>query len=108
MIKIYGISNCDKIKKIKSWMKNEEIEFSFQDYKKNPPHKELLKNWFQQLGEYPINKRGTTYRKLKNEIEKSDDEELLNIIISNPSLLKRPITEKNLKILSIGEINPQF
>jgi arsenate reductase len=95
MLKIYGIKNCDTIKKTLKWFDTNSVPYQFIDYKKEAPTQDfahsLLKehNW-----ETIINKRGTTWRKLSDETKNSiDAESAIPLMLENPSIIKRPIVE---------------
>lgn len=97
MIKIYGIPNCDTIKKAKKWLNDNAIDFEFHDYKKQGVPEKELKKWVNALGwEALLNKRGTTWRKLdektKENIEQSS---AIKIMLDNPSIIKRPLLDLN-------------
>ena len=103
MITIYGIPNCDTIKKARNWLKDNGIDYEFHDYKKlGVPEKEL-KAWVKQLGwETLLNKRGTTWRKLDEKTKDSVDEKsAINIMLDNPSIIKRPVLSQG-KTLLVG------
>tara|TARA_B100000886_G_C20376142_1_gene471848 strand:- start:324 stop:674 length:351 start_codon:yes stop_codon:yes gene_type:complete len=102
MLIVYGIKNCDKVKKLINELNNEEITFDFYDYKKKLPLVEHIKRWESFLGELPVNKRGTTYRKLKLSFESLDNCSKLDFIAQNASMIKRPIVELEEKVLVIG------
>lgn len=80
------------MKKAMSWLTENKIEFSFHDYKKMGVDHELTKKWLAEFGwEQVINKRGTTWRALTEEVKNSMDNELaLTCILDNPSIIKRP------------------
>ena len=103
MIKLYGIPNCDTMKKARRWLADNGIEYEFHDYKKlGVPEKEL-KNWVRQAGwETVLNKRGTTWRKLDERIKNNIDEaSAIGIMLENPGIIKRPVLESG-KLLLIG------
>ncbi|ATH06983.1 arsenate reductase [Halobacteriovorax marinus] len=102
MIKMYGIPNCDTVKKAKKFLEEGGVEFSFVDFKKTAPTEKDIKNWKKSFGEWPINKRGTTYRKLKDEFESASDAEVVKLICDNSSVIKRPILEQDGKTLCLG------
>ena len=90
---MYGIPNCDTIKKAKKWLQNREIEFQFHDYRKEGVDRELLKVAFKQLGwENVLNKRGATYRQL-SEQQKNDlnESSALPLLLEHVAMIKRPI-----------------
>ena len=71
-IVLYGIKNCDTIKKAKKWLTDEGVEFTFHDYRQNGLDAALLNKFEQQLGwEAMINKRGTTWRQLDEAVKAS-------------------------------------
>lgn len=102
MLKIYGIPNCNTVKKALNFLQDQKLTYEFINFKKTPPSKEQLKRWKDFLGDWPINKRGTTYRKHKENFEKADEEQKWKLIIESNSMIKRPILEKNHHVLSIG------
>lgn len=101
MIKIYGIPNCDTIKKAKKWLTDNNIEFEFHDYKKKGITKSKLKDWCKEVDwETLLNRRGTTWRKLddatKDGINKTS---AIDIMAENTSIIKRPVIETGKDIL---------
>lgn len=91
---IYGIRNCDTIKKCLQWLDEQQIPYRFHDYRKDGLNHELLSNFVEQLGlEALLNKRGTTYRALsaeqKQALERADT--ALPLLLSQPAMLKRPL-----------------
>lgn len=103
MIKIYGIPNCDTMKKARKWLDNNNLEYDFHDYKKLGVPEKNLKQWVKKAGwETVLNKRGTTWRKLPDDIKNSIDQSLsIKVMLENPSAIKRPILECD-NILLIG------
>lgn len=95
MIKIYGIKNCDTIKKTLKWFDANDLEYEFVDYKKQPPSEQLAKAFISSFGwETAINKRGTTWRKLDEEVKNAvTDESAISLMLQHPSMIKRPIIE---------------
>ena len=97
MIKLYGIPNCDTVKKARSWMVENDIEFEFVDFKKNAPTAELIDGWLEQADlEILLNKRGTTWRKLDKNAQESaaTKEGAIALMVKNPSIIKRPVLVK--------------
>ena len=75
-ITMYGIKNCDTIKKAQKWLQANEIEFQFHDYRKDGIDLTMLETFATQLGwENLLNKRGTTYRNLSDEQKANIDEQ---------------------------------
>jgi len=97
MIKIFGIKNCDTMEKAFKWLDENNIEYSFHDYKKEQPDQTILKNAITQHGwDSVINRRGTTWRKLPDDIKESMDESsAIAIALDNPSIIKRPLLLHN-------------
>jgi len=103
MIRIYGIPNCDTMKKAHKRLDNNNLEYEFHDYKKLGVPEKNLTRWVKTAGwEVVLNKRGTTWRKLDDEIKNNIDEaSSIQVMLDNPSAIKRPILE-NGKILLVG------
>ena len=94
---LYGIPNCDTIKKAKKWLTENEITFSFHDYRKDGIDNDFLVRAEAELGwEAMVNKRGTTYRQL-DEQEKAflDKDKALALLELHPAMVKRPILLHN-------------
>ncbi|MFN3800626.1 Spx/MgsR family RNA polymerase-binding regulatory protein [Belliella pelovolcani] len=95
-LKIYGIKNCNTMKKTFEFLESEGIEYEFIDYKKQAPDAALLVKFADKVGfETLINKRGTTYRKLDDaDNEKLESEKsALVMLAEKSSMIKRPIIE---------------
>lgn len=103
MLIIYGIPNCDTIKKARTWLIENKIEHRFYDYNKEGIGLVKLEDWDSQKGiENIINKAGATYKKLSDEEKSSNLVELKTLIIQKPSLIKRPILELDGNIIGLG------
>jgi len=100
---MYGIKNCDTIKKAKKWLEANGVEFTFHDYRQDGLSNPLLDTLENSLGwEAMINKRGTTWRKLDEDIKSSiDKESAMTLMLDNPAIIKRPILDTG-KTLEIG------
>lgn len=101
MITVYGIPNCDSIKKARKWLKDNAIVYEFHDYKKMGVPEKELKIWVKQVGwEVLLNKRGTTWRKLDDRTRESvNQSSAIQIMLDNPSIIKRPVLVKAKKVL---------
>lgn len=90
---IYGINNCTTVKKAKAWLDDKGVDYTFFDFKKTPPTKNLIEQWFKEFGwESVVNKRGTTYRNLDANIKESlNQHSAIDVLLSAPSMIKRPI-----------------
>ena len=94
--KIYGIKNCNTMKKTFQLFEEEGVEYEFIDYKKQKPDVSLLQRFINQLGLVKVlNKKGMTYRKLGEEEKKATDqlETAIPVLIEKTSMIKRPIIE---------------
>lgn len=96
MVKIYGIKNCDTMKKAFRWLDDHNVPYEFDDYKKQGADEDVLKIAIDQHGwETVINRRGTTWRKLPDDVKETMDEaSALAIAQENPSIIKRPLLVK--------------
>ncbi|MEG3179858.1 ArsC family reductase [Sphingomonas sp. LT1P40] len=95
MIALYGIPNCDTVKKARVWLDANRIAYEFHDYKKEGADPARLARWAEQAGwEKLLNRAGTTFRKL-NEADKAeiDAAKALRLMEAQPSLIKRPVAE---------------
>ena len=103
MIKIYGIPNCDTMKKARKWLEDNNLEYEFHDYKKLGVPEKSLMQWVKKAGwDTVLNKRGTTWRKLPEHIKENIDESsAIQVMIDNPSAIKRPVLESG-NMLLIG------
>ncbi len=101
MIKIYGIPNCATIKKARNWLEKNNLDYEFYNYKKQGVPKKNLEQWVKKVGwENVLNKRGTTWRKLPNEIKNNINEtSSIQVMLDNPSAIKRPVLEAGKTVL---------
>ena len=99
---IFGIKNCDTMKKAMNWLDENGIDYHFHDYKKEGVPEQRLRQWLEALGwETVINKRGTTWRKLDDVVKESmNTEKSVNLAMENSSVIKRPILQSNDFILA--------
>lgn len=102
MLKVYGISNCDTVKKALKHLEKNQVDYEFIDFKKSPPNLKLLQACKKELGEWPVNKRGTTYRQFKNDFESASSSEQGKILIEHSSMIKRPLFFEDSKFLKMG------
>lgn len=93
MFVMYGIANCDTIKKARAWCAQHNVDIEFHDYKKQGVPEHALDQWLNEVGfEVLINKRGTTWRKLDDATrEHLDAHSAKAIMLANPSVIKRPV-----------------
>jgi arsenate reductase len=96
MITVYGIPNCDTVKKARAWLTTQGLEHTFHDFKKYGVPAERLQVWCQAVGwEKLLNRQGTTWRKLGGEVQKTacDAVGAKSLMLANPSVVKRPVVE---------------
>jgi len=101
MIKVYGIKNCDSVKKAIKFLKENNLEYSLQDFKTDPVSLEELSRWNKSVEMKQLfNTRGTTYRTLKLKDLDLNDEQKLQWLAKENMLIKRPVIEyKDNKVL---------
>lgn len=95
MTTLYGIKACDTMKKARTWLDENGVQYRFHDYKKEGVSADLLAGWCAEHGWQTIlNRQGTTFRKLSEE-EKSDidTEKAIALMQANPSMIKRPVLD---------------
>ena len=92
-ITMYGIPNCDTIKKARKWLEDAGVVYQFHDYRKQGVTAELITEFCQQLTwEQVLNKRGTTYRQLTAEQKDTlDESNAIELLLTQPAMIKRPI-----------------
>ena len=103
MLNLYGIKNCDTVKKARRWLEDHGVEYQFYDFRQDGLDKKQLSGWVEQLGwEAVVNKRSTTWRNLSDkEKDIKTNAQAAKLLAANPTLIKRPVTENN-KTLLVG------
>lgn len=101
MITVYGIPNCDTVKKARAWLKEQDLAYTFHDFKKAGVPTERLDDWLEHFGwETVINRRGMSWRRLPaEEREAMDTARAREAALANPSLIKRPVVERGEQML---------
>jgi len=94
-ITIYGIKNCDTMKKARTWLDQHKVAYEFHDYKTVGIDKPVLENWAKKVGwEVLLNKAGTTFKKLPDaKKEKLDEKKAIALMLDQPSMIKRPVLD---------------
>ena len=108
-ITLYGIPNCDTVKKARVWLDGQGIAFSFHDYKKAGADADKLKAWCEAKGwETILNRAGTTFKKLPD-ADKADltEAKAIKLMLGQPSMIKRPVVE-HLGGLLVGFKQPEW
>ena len=100
-ITIYGIKNCDTMKKARAWLDGHGVAYEFHDYKVAGSPKEKLKAWAGEVGwETLLNRAGTTFRKLPDaDKEGLNERKAIALMLTQPSMIKRPVLEAGKKLL---------
>jgi Spx/MgsR family transcriptional regulator len=96
MITLFGIPNCDTVKKARAWLTAQGIDYKFHDFKKQGVPPERLAEWMNAVGwEKLLNRKGTMWRKLDEATQATavDAESAAKLLILNESLIKRPVVE---------------
>ena len=94
-ITIYGIKNCDTMKKARSWLDQHKVAYDFHDYKTAGIDKPVLEGWAKKLGwEVLLNNAGTTFKKLPDaKKDKLDEKKAIALMLDQPSMIKRPVLD---------------
>ena len=103
-ITIYGIKNCDTMKKARAWLDAHGIAYTFHDYKAAGIDRAKLEAWSKQVGwDVLLNRAGTTFRKL-DEVDKAglDQKKAIALMVAQPSMIKRPVLEHGGKAPVVG------
>ncbi|WP_455218448.1 ArsC family reductase [Kaarinaea lacus] len=97
---LFGIRNCDTVRKARKWLDSEGIDYSFHDFRADGLTKKDLTNWVKAVGwDVLLNKRGTTWRQLPDKKKESVDErKAIDLMLANPTLIKRPVLARGKKI----------
>ena len=108
MIVVYGIKNCDSVKKARSWLETQHIEYRFHDYRNDGLDAALLQSFIARLGlETVLNQRSTSWRQLSEAQKQSlSSENALQLMLSTPTLIKRPIIASGDQL--IAGFNPEL
>lgn len=95
MTTLFGIKNCDTIKKARKWLESEGIEYTFHDFRVDGLDSEQLISWVEALGwETLVNKRSTTWKQLDQKTREAMDTNLaIKTMLTHPTLIKRPVLD---------------
>ncbi len=94
-ITIYGIKNCDIMKKARAWLDKHGVDYAFHDYKTAGIERERLERWMKKAGwETLLNRAGTTFKKLPDKDKEGvTEQKAIALMLSQPSMIKRPVLE---------------
>ena len=103
MIKIFGIPNCDTMKKARAWLAGHGIDYEFHDYKKLGIDESTLRGWIDQVGwEVLLNRRGMMWRRVPQDVKDGIDENsAIRLMLETPSIIKRPVLDTG-GVLHVG------
>src|SRR4029079_16840101 len=103
-ITIYGIKNCDTMKKARAWLDKRGVDYAFHDYKTAGIDRERLERWSKKLGwETLLNRAGTTFRKLPDKDKTAlDAGKAIALMLDQPSMIKRPVLDLGGGTLLVG------
>lgn len=105
MIELYGIPNCDTVKRARAWLAGQGTEAHFHDFRKSPPTPEQLRGWSEAVGwERLLNRQGTTWRRLDESARAAvvDAASACALMQAQPSLIKRPLVQWADGSVSVG------
>jgi arsenate reductase (glutaredoxin) len=108
MFKIFGIPNCDTVKKARTFIEKKKVSAEFVDFKKYTPTLTDIERWSKAFGGLPVNTKGVTYKKHKEHFEKLSEKDQVKFIQENTSMIKRPVLEKDGKVLAFGFDEDQY
>jgi len=94
---LYGIKNCDTVKKSRRWLEANDVAFDFHDFRADGLDQATIESWLQNVSwEVLLNKRGTTWRKLEDPRKDQLDQAIaIELMLANPTLIKRPVVTVN-------------
>ena len=94
-ITIYGIKNCDTMKKARTWLESQGVAYDFHDYKATGIDRARLEGWVKELGwETVLNRAGTTFRALPDQSKQTlDAAKAVDLMLEQPSMIKRPMLD---------------
>lgn len=98
---VFGIPNCDTVKKARQWLDAHGVAYAFHDYKKAGVDEAALRAWVERLGWEPLlNRAGTTFRKLPD-ADKADIDaaKAIALMLANPSTIKRPVLVRDATLI---------
>ena len=95
MITLYGIKNCDTVKKARDWLERKKVDYRFHDFRIDGLTPAQVKTWIAEIGlETLVNKRSTTWKELNDSIKDNfNADTAVAVIVENPTLIKRPLLD---------------
>lgn len=111
MLTLYGIPNCNTVKKARAWLESNGIDYTFHDFKKNGVSQQLLQAWLQQQPwEKLVNRAGLTWRGLPDAVKASiiNNDAAVQLMLEKPSVIKRPVLIRDQHLLSLGFVEAEY
>ncbi|WP_186110730.1 ArsC family reductase [Burkholderia gladioli] len=108
---VYGIPNCDTVKKARVWLDEHGVAFDFHDFKKAGLTAAIVKGWLKDVPlETLVNRRGTTWRALPDEVKASAETAAgaIALMLDKPSVIKRPVVEVDGRVKAVGFVSDQY
>ncbi len=105
MYTVYGIPNCNTVKKALDWLNEHKVPYEFHDYKKKGISADKLQSWASQKGWEPlVNKKGSTWRQVDPAVQAAivNEKAAISLMQEKTSVIKRPLIEKNNKVVALG------
>lgn len=105
MMKVYGIPNCDTVKKARAWLLEQGLDYSFHDFKKQGVPNQALAQWIEAIGlERLVNRKGTTWRQLSvdQQAALTQASSAQAVLVEHPSVIKRPVVEWPHGAMTVG------
>ena len=101
MTKLYGIPNCDTVKKARTWLENNNVDYQFHDFRKDGLSQATVEGWLDKLAwDKVVNKRSTTWRSLSDDTKSEmDSSTAVREILKQPTLVKRPVIESGNELI---------
>lgn len=99
-ITLYGIPNCDTVKKARKWLEGQGIDYRFHDFRKDGLDAKRLKHWLDALGwETVLNRKGTTWRQLPEDVRNNTNAgNVAKLLLEHPTLIKRPVLDQGTQV----------
>ena len=104
-MKLYGIPNCNTVRKARAFLEDHGIAYVFHDFKKDGVSEDMLGRWLKQVGwNKLLKKTGPTWSQLPETVKASvkDDASALKLMLEKPNVIRRPVLEQECKVLAIG------
>ena len=94
MTTLYGISNCDTVRKARKWLADNSVDYRFHDFRKDGLDAALIGKWIADLGwESLINRSGRTWRSLPEDVRDVNERSAIQLILRNPTVIRRPVLQ---------------